>query len=297
MKRGAAGAALAAVLLIAAASGCMRAPSPAGSARVSARARAASLQSDSVTVGLWHLDETGGTEVADAGPFRLEGYAGVETGTDFGRFGNARSFLRSLESYLLVPYNPVLDTASGFTIEAWIRPSAFGPYEDTPIAARWTLAANEQSWLFGIVGSRLQPPRATLASPGWHDALVQLGTVGHLVFAFQPSDAGPPRSFFSTGVVELDRWTHVAATYEGQIVRLYIDGQLDAQFATLGAIRPSPTPLVIGNFLDPRWLSDFGGDLRVDQAPDPNPYYAYQGLIDEVRLSSAARRRFDVLPR
>src|SRR5207247_661349 len=67
---------------------CMRAEAP---AKIDHRTLAA--QPDSITVGLWHLDEAKGGTVADAGPFRLHGTAGPSTRPDFGRFGNGRTFM------------------------------------------------------------------------------------------------------------------------------------------------------------------------------------------------------------
>lgn len=249
-------------------------------------------EADSITIGLWHMDETGGTRVADSGPFGLEGTAGLDTRTDFGRLRRSRVFVASAESFVLVPYNPVFDEGRGFTVEAWIDMTDYGQYELTAIACRWTTQANEQSWMFGVVGSQLKPPLAALASPGYFDGLVTNLTRGQLLFAFVPQEAGAPRVFASTGTIELGRWEHVAATFDGEVVRLYLDGRLDSQFATAGRIRPSPAPLLVGNFFEPRTLTDFGGDLRPSAGADLNPYYAFLGSIDELRLSNAARAAF-----
>jgi Concanavalin A-like lectin/glucanases superfamily len=290
-RAGVVAAALAAALAGALAGGCAHGPAGARPAGGSAGARRAPA-TDSITTALWHFDETVGTRAADSGPFALEGIAGLDTHTDFGRVRGARVFEPSLDSFVYVAYNPVLATGGGFSVEAWIQPTAYGDFEDTPIAARWTPRANQQSWLFGLVGRRLSPPAVSAASPGDHVALVQQGQVGALMFAYVPADAGAPKAFTSNHPVLLNRWTHVAATSDGSIVRLYVDGLLDGQFASPGAIRASDAPLIIGNYLDPRLLSDFGGDLRVNGALDSHAYYAFQGLIDEVRLSSAARLSF-----
>jgi hypothetical protein len=264
-------------------------------AQVAGTARAAQTVSvaDSITIALWPMDETGGTRVADAGPFRLDGIAGLETRTSFGRYGRARVFTQSLDSFVEVPYNPTLEARDGFTIEAWIWLTSFGTWEDTPIAGRWVTSTGDRSWLFSVVGRRLAPPAAPAVSPGDHADLVGLAGTGMLMFSFVPEDAGSARTYVSTRPLELERWTHVAATFDGAVVRLWIDGVLDAQYASIGHLRASQAPLQIGNAVDPRWLSTFGGDLRADQARDPNPYYAFDGMIDEVRLSSAARVNFD----
>jgi len=277
-------------LAAAAACGCAHAPqSPGG------REAAPAFVADSLTTGLWRMDETGGLLVGDAGRFRLTGRAGIDTRTDFGRIRGARLFTRSVDSFVYVPYTAALETTGGITVEAWIYLNAYGQYEDTPIAMRWTQQANEQSWMFSVLGLDTRPPLARLVSPGYHDALIAQGLTagrGKLMFAFQPEDASPPRAYFSTRAIPLGKWVHVAASFDEALVRLWIDGELDAQFATRGAIRSSRAGLVIGNYIDPRWLSDLAGDLRVTTAPDMNPYYAFDGFIDELRISSTARFDF-----
>jgi hypothetical protein len=82
-------------------------------------------------------------------------------------------------------------------------------------------------------------------------------------------------------------------TFDDTVVRIWLDGEMDAQYATRERIRTSRTGVLIGNYFDPRWLSDFGGDLRVLNAPDKNPYYAFDGFVDELRISSIARTNLD----
>jgi hypothetical protein len=252
---------------------------------------------DSLAVALWSMDEETGSRVSAGGSGGLDGTAGMETRTDYGRFGRARSFTRSLDSFVLVPAAPELETGAAFTIEAWINPRSYGDYEDTPIAARWIAQKAQFSWLFTMVGRQLIPPVVPSSSPGDHLEFVRGRAIGALAFVFQPEDAGAPRVFVSTRSIDLNRWTHVAASYDGATVRLWINGVLDAQYVSPGRIRRSDAPLEIGNALDPRWLSAFGGDLRATRALDPSPYYAFDGWIDEVRLSRAARSRFEGLAR
>lgn len=254
--------------------------------------RRAAIGADSVTVALWRFDETAGLRSADAGPFRLDATSGPGTRGSYGRYAGAREFTRAIDSFVYAPYNPMFDPTSGLTIEAWVLPKGFGHYELTPIAARWTQEGTELSWLFGIVGARIQPPATRLPSPGYHSRLVRGSATGQLIFAFQPSDASQVRSFTSTQRLVLERWTHVAVSYDGSVVRFFIDGRPEAQFATSGRIQPSHAPLLIGNYFDPRRLTNFSGELRMVPGGDENPYYAFEGLIDELRISSAARTEF-----
>jgi hypothetical protein len=244
---------------------------------------------DSVTVALWRLDETGGVRAADSGPARLNATAGPDTRTIYGRFRNARLFTASANSFLYVPYSPVLDLSDSLTIEAWVAPNAYPLYEDAPIAARWSPVTDDRSWIFALVGNsatQLNP------SPGWHMEYVRSAPPGRLLFVYQPEDAGVARWFLSLTSVELQRWSHVAVSFDGQVVRFWIDGQPQGTFATAGRIRSSRAPLISGNFFDTRFLTDFGGDLRQGPTADTSPWYALDGGIDELRISRAPRTEF-----
>jgi amino acid permease len=61
-------------------------------------------------------------------------------------------------------------------------------------------------------------------------------------------------------------------------------------------VRSSPAPLTVGNALETRHLTDFGGDLRVDMNASITQAYPFVGAIDELRLSSGARRHFEGIP-
>ena len=244
---------------------------------------------DSVTIALWRMDEQAGTRVADSGPSQLTGITGRSVQHPFGRFGNALGFELSLDSFVLVPFNAALESPKALTVEAWINPSQYGNFEDTPIAGRWTEEANKQSWLFTLAGRRLGTDLPQ--SPRYHAMLFPDVLAGRLMFAYQPAAASPPRAYVSTRTVELNRWTHVAVVFDGEVARFCLDGELDSQFASLGTIRASDAPVLMGNYFDQRSLTGFGGDLHPDLI-DQTPYYAFQGKIDEVRLSRAARQTF-----
>jgi hypothetical protein len=251
---------------------------------------------DSITVALWHFDEGAGTQLFDSGPFRLVATAGTDVRPDFGRIKSARRFQRTLDSFVYVPPNPVLVPSSGFSCEMWIDPTEYGQYELTPLAACWNEQPNQQSWMFALCGRNLRPPVAFLPSPGFFAFAMPNQTPGLLVFIFQPDNAGAPRTFFSGSTIQLNRWTHVAVTFDDDVVRFWVDGHMDAQYASPGGIRSSPAPLLMANYFDLRFLTGFNGTLRANTS-DPNPYYAFVGSMDEVRISSAARTSFPLRER
>jgi len=96
----------------------------------------------------------------------------------------------------------------------WINPSDYGQYELTPLAGCWNEQPNQQSWMFALGGQNFTPPRAYLPSPGFFSFAVPSAHLGQLVFVFQPRAAGGPREFFSGAQIPLNRWTHVAVTFD-----------------------------------------------------------------------------------
>ena len=246
---------------------------------------------DSVTVGLWHFDERTGPRVADASPFRLTGIAGPDARVEFGRYKSARSFTATVQSFVVVPYNPVMESPRGFTVEAWVYLNDITNYELSALAMRWSPSPNEQSWVLGVVGRNLVATSSP--SPGLFNDVVGSFSTGRLVFAFRPETANSLQRFASTASLPTNRWVHVAASVDGEVVKLYIDGRLDVQAAVANGIRRSEAPLVLGNALDPRRLTDVSGELKQDLANAPLPWYALNGLIDELRISNVARKQFE----
>jgi len=288
---------IASLLLAVALAGCAasREGDPSGGAATASASGSAppAPAADSVTIGLWRLDETLGQRSSDSGPFHLDGIAGSDTRTDFGRFRGGRTFKPVTQSFVHIRHNPIMESPRGFTVEAWVMPASRTQYELSVLAARWNGLPNEQSWVLGLVGQRLSYPVVTQESPGWFREVVLGIPVGRLVFGVQPALAAGARGFGSTSSIPLGRWTHVAATVDGEVVRLYVDGRLDAQHLLSSGIRASVAPLTLGNAFDPHRLTDFGGDLRREPGPADLPFYALDGTLDEVRLSSVARAHFE----
>ena len=246
---------------------------------------------DSVTVGLWHFDDRSGPRVLDSGPFRMTGVAGPDSRIEFGRYKSARSFAPTVQSFVVVPYNPVMESPRGFTVEAWLFLNDISTYELSAIAMRWSPDLSEQSWVLGVTGRNLVATASP--SPGWFNDVVGASFTGRLVFAFRPETANALQRFSSSATLPMNRWVHVAATVDGEIVKLFIDGRLDVQFAVATGIKRSEAPLVIGNALDPRHLTDASGELKQDLTNSPLPWYALNGFVDELRISNVARRSFE----
>ncbi|OGV88203.1 MAG: hypothetical protein A3K19_27840 [Lentisphaerae bacterium RIFOXYB12_FULL_65_16] len=81
-------------------------------------------------------------------------------------------------------------------------------------------------------------------------------------------------SYKVSGTLPTGAWAHVAGTYDGAWLRLYVNGSLVSSTAYSGGITHSTSPLLIGK--------GAGGG------------YEWNGLIDEVRVWSVARGASDI---
>ncbi|WP_164821449.1 LamG domain-containing protein [Paenibacillus koleovorans] len=143
----------------------------------------------------WKFNETSGSVAADSTEYGRNGTVVSGGGWIGGRLGNALDFNGS-STYVTAPHvlNPVGPTNyGGFTASAWVRPDT-----DTG-ASQYILqqaGTNGKVWLVRYLDGRLE---------------TFLGGVGT----------------FSTGTIPLNAWTHVAVTYDGSMLRLYLNGVLD----------------------------------------------------------------------
>lgn len=127
------------------------------------------------------------------------------------------------------------------TLEGWLKPAEF--------SQRQGWLAKTESSEFGI--------------------FVNGGVPEFLVFL-----DGSYRTVKAPGpVLELDRWQHLAGVFDGEELRLYLDGERIGAAPASGERKPNALPLVIG------------GDVN----GSGDPVSTFRGKTDEVRLSSAAR--------
>ncbi len=123
----------------------------------------------------------------------------------------------SSSDWLAAPKVSAFDAGTAFTIEAWVFP--------TRISDTWTF----------IAGKRGDPPFVT-------------GTYGLCNLLFNPGGAvslefhdGTPNSSRGTrtnGILKVGEWSHVAATFDGSTVRLYVNGVMEGS-NTRAAIVPA----------------------------------------------------------
>jgi len=137
-----------------------------------------------------------------------------------GIVGQAFVFDGSAGTEVLIPDNPSLNPSTAFTIEGWIKPNFAGRpaiYADIDIL----LAKTSLNTLAGYaLAVAMDPGAGFVGTPG----TVPLGTLlmqvvtdsMGIVGVYSPGVQVPNDGFFH----------HVAGTYDGSALRLFLDGQL-----------------------------------------------------------------------
>lgn len=190
-------------------------------------------------VAWWKLDESGGSEAADASgqrhPARMPGVARWTPGA--GRIDGALE-LDGVEDYLDVSDSADFDFRNGFTASLWLKLQESGRPVETLIAK------GSDTW-------RVQSDR---------DA-------GLLVFALNgPQTTGKdkkkPPQVASKRKVDDGRWHQVTGVYDGRRMALFLDGQLEDSVSASGPLALNTEPVWLGNNAAARsecfhgWLDD-----------------------------------------
>jgi len=188
-------------------------------------------------------DATGNGHDARLGP------EGVEPPTVvLGVVGSALEFVGEKQHFLSVSPAQDLNVTEPFTVMAWVRPARRNAAFE--IACLKEDRSGDPPW----PGWRLRY--------FWARAMLQVGTPdGH-----EPSVSSPEWS------VPPGFWSHIAATWDGAKLRVFVNAVEEGATDFAGAIAPqSPRlPLVIGNYLGRKNA------------------YAFEGLLDDVKVFRGA---------
>ncbi|MHC4477572.1 MAG: LamG domain-containing protein [Planctomycetota bacterium] len=196
-------------------------------------------------VAHWELDDTGAVATDSAGSNNgtLEGSVSWVAG----KVGSGAAEFGSYDARIRVPHSAELMPAATVSVTAWIYPTQVPGYEARVVAK-------------GI------------DTDNWEAYFMQFG--GSASWAIRdPNHENHP---LSGSELRLDDWTHVAGTYDGDALKIYIDGQLDAEDSTGG--------------MD---LLQDANDLSIGNRSDGNDR-AFIGRIDDVRVYDYALNALEV---
>ena len=181
----------------------------------------------------YNFDEPSGTSALDASGSGNAGVLNGPTRIAEGKYGGALSF-DGMNDLVTVADSASLDLTAGMTVEAWIyQPSASG----------WRTVALKES-----PGDLAYALYSSTTS----------GKPNARVFTTADLDVGGPAA------LPTNRWTHLAATYDGTTLRMLVNGVQVAERAVSGAIATSAKPLQIGgNTIWKEWFKGRIDDVRV----------------------------------
>jgi len=140
------------------------------------------------------------------------------------------------------------------TVECWVKFDrlAYGYWEEDPTAVQ-TLVSKGSMWGYG-------------------------GSYGLFQWGYQPEEGpvyygvgfyvGGQTCLSWSSPLETDRWYHVAGTYDGQTMWLYLDGELVSYYSTDYATTNTSAPLFLG--------CEVSGGYP--------PFYYLTGELDDVRI-------------
>ncbi len=198
---------------------------------------------DPSLVGWWTMDETGGTTAADSGaaPLNTATTSGNPTFVP-GKTGNAIR-LNGTSQYASAPDEASLDIANAITMAAWVKP---GQYDTQDIIAKD---------INGSVNGYQLSLATTKSGDDSQRAFVR----------FNQQTSGDTYRVNAVTMYPIDgSWQHVAATYDGATIKLYIDGTLEGSMPWTGTIATNSTALGIGAQSDnTRWLDGDLDDVRL----------------------------------
>ena len=189
-------------------------------------------------VAAYAFEEGTGTTTADASGNRNNGILQGATWTTSGKFGKAVSFNGS-NSWITVNDSNSLHLTTAMTLEAWVYPTAN--------QSGWRSVMQKETDAYFLTASSDAGPLRNAGGGTFN------GNVANTI-----SPAGLP----------VDSWSHVAVTYDGANLRLYVNGSQVSSRSQSGTIQVTSSPLRIGG----------------------NSVYGeyFEGYIDEARIYSQA---------
>jgi hypothetical protein len=192
-------------------------------------------------VAAFGFEDGAGTTAVDSSGDGLTGTLNGATWVTTGKYGKALSF-NGTSNWVTVADNSLLHLTSAMTVEAWVYPTAS--------ATDWSTAVLKERGTTGLAYSLYAADGAAKPPAGYIDK------------------SGTDYNATGTSVLPLNTWTHLATTYNGSAIRLYVNGAQVASRSVSGTIASSTSPMRIGG-------NSVWGEY-------------FKGLIDEVRVYNTA---------
>ena len=200
---------------------------------------------NSTVAGIWHFDEGSGNTAVDSSGNGNTGTLNTNVSWTTGRFGSAASFNGSVNS-VTVPHSSLFVPSNGvMTVAAWVKFSDLNTIEDI-VNKGWN-----RVWLFRYSDNKVS-------------------------FRLNNSVSFSVGSNLALTSNNLGNWYYIVGTYDGNVIRIYINGTLDNS-NTVGALN----------------LVDVGDTLEIGSQQKYAEFF--NGTIDEVRIYPRALTAAEIL--
>jgi hypothetical protein len=153
-----------------------------------------------------------------------------------GVVGQAFAF-DGIDDALRVPDAPALNPTTGITLAAWLNTPEEFRLQRAIFVKPWVQVSQPPYYQYALAYTNLA------SHPDFPGGLPQALT---LYLSVDGSSQYEHLTLLDSGIQ--GRWAHVAATYDGASMRIYVDGVLRASRALTGAINVFATPLAIGDY-------------------------------------------------
>jgi glucose/arabinose dehydrogenase len=184
-------------------------------------------------VAAYAFNEGSGATAADASGNGNGGTLSGAAWTGTGKFGGALSF-DGVNDWVTVNDTPSLDLTNGMTVEAWVQPRV--------LKGSWRAVTVKEgaAVVYGLHANAAanRPAGRVLVNGASYDA------------------RGTP--------LPANTWSHLAATYDGAVLRLYVNGSEVGTRAVSGSVAASAGALRIGgNSLAAEWFGGVIDEVRI----------------------------------
>lgn len=193
-------------------------------------------------VGIWLLDEGQGDTVKDSSGNGNDGKI-VKAKWVNGKLGKGLEFDGT--SHVEIPASKTTDDyLNGFTYLLWVKPTEPPPNVNTRVIER-----------------------------DWHNPTIQIGPADFYGSIAVNADQGA--THVRGGAWKRDEWSFVAITYDGDVIKLYVDGEFVADKA-VGKADDKPHAATPAPHQGSIWLATW-----------KNPGWDFRGVLDDVGVFNA----------
>jgi glucose/arabinose dehydrogenase len=189
-------------------------------------------------VASYNFDEGSGTFLTDRSGTGNNGtLTNGPTWNASGKYGKALSF-DGTNDYVNIPDSNSLDLTTGMTLEAWIKPTVSTGYRDIVFKTQ----PSHEAYAMYVTNGSSRP-------------------TGHV-------NIGGEKTAQGTAQVSTTTWTHLATTYDGTALKLFVNGVQVSSTAVTGNIPVTNLPLTLGgDTVWPEWFKGLMDDVRIYNRP------------------------------